>query len=173
MVPEVSTTVGSDAAAQFFHEHRFHPWNWRPQQFESGAIIQDNPERLSLSIHGCDHTGGEFGSLNVSRLAWKSRSRCADVAASIQNRTAARAVMVFPQGVFFLQGDGSFETKPVPGCCEFRNSLHGSDGHTIKIEDYWQVGVLNYSEFPIFTADTRPQALRISLLIFFSANRAS
>jgi hypothetical protein len=26
-----------------------------------------------------------------------------------------------------------------------------SDGHKVRIEDYWQVGVLNYSEFPIFT----------------------
>src|SRR5262245_2647163 len=79
----------------------FIPWNWRRSASTVAGMVKSHPERYSLSIHGCDHTGGEFGTQNVDKLAWKSRQ-----AIDRMSRHEARTgipydrIMVFPQGVF-------------------------------------------------------------------------
>ena len=130
----------------------FIPWNWRRNNSKVVQLFKENPERLSLSIHGCDHTGGEFGSLNVGRLAWKSRESLRRMWRH-QSRTGLPhdAVMVFPQGVFSSRAMEVLKRTRFLGVVNSEILCTDSDGHTIKIEDYWKVGVLNYSEFPIFT----------------------
>jgi hypothetical protein len=130
----------------------FIPWNWRRNNTKVVQLFKENPERLSLSIHGCDHTGGEFGSLNVGRLAWKSRESLRRMWRH-QSKTGLPhdAVMVFPQGVFSSRAMEVLKRSRFLGVVNSEILCTDSDGHKIKIEDYWQVGVLNYSEFPIFT----------------------
>jgi hypothetical protein len=130
----------------------FIPWNWRRNNTKVVQLFKENPERFSLSIHGCDHTGGEFGSLNVGRLAWKSRESLRRMWRH-QSRTGLPhdAVMVFPQGVFSSRAMEVLKRSRFLGVVNSEVLCTDSDGPTIKIEDYWQVGVLNYSEFPIFT----------------------
>ena len=130
----------------------FIPWNWRRNNSKVVQLFKENPERLSISIHGCDHTGGEFGSLNLGRLAWKSRESLRRMWRH-QSRTGLPhdAVMVFPQGVFSSMAMEVLKRSRFLGVVNSEVLSTDSDGHTVKIEDYWRVGVLNYSEFPIFT----------------------
>jgi len=51
----------------------FIPWNWRRSDPETVRLFRENPEKYSLSIHGCDHTGAEFGSHDQDRLRSKAR----------------------------------------------------------------------------------------------------
>src|SRR4030095_12820196 len=79
----------------------FIPWNWRRSSPEVVPLFRENPENYSISVHGCDHTRAEFGSLDRQRLYSKAQQ-----ALERMNRhesiTGIRhdRVMVFPQGIF-------------------------------------------------------------------------
>jgi hypothetical protein len=51
----------------------FIPWNWRRSTPKVVRLFRENPENYSLSVHGCDHTRAEFGSLDRQRLYWKAQ----------------------------------------------------------------------------------------------------
>lgn len=88
-------------------QHNFHatiafiPWNYDRTDNKIAALFRDRPDRLSLCVHGCDHTKGEFGSTNHAFL-----DHIIDLAtARMQEHErltgiAFERVMVFPQGVF-------------------------------------------------------------------------
>src|SRR5438094_7562196 len=87
-------------------QHRFStniafiPWNWRRSAPEIVRLFRENPEKYSLSVHGCDNIGAEFGRSSQQRLHWKAQS-----AVERLNRPASVTgichdpVMVFPQGI--------------------------------------------------------------------------
>jgi peptidoglycan/xylan/chitin deacetylase (PgdA/CDA1 family) len=88
-------------------QHNFHatvafiPWNFDRTDDKIAALFRDRPDRLSLCVHGCDHTKGEFGSTNRVFL-----DHIIDLAtARMQEHERLTGipferVMVFPQGVF-------------------------------------------------------------------------
>ena len=130
----------------------FIPWNWRRTSSAASKFFNSEAGLFSISIHGCDHTAGEFGAdssevlYNMAQLA-RSRMR------RHQERTGIEhdSVMVFPQGVFssacpeVLKENGylaAVNTEIIP--VDFQNA------HT-RIRDVWDVAIMTYSEFPIFT----------------------
>jgi hypothetical protein len=130
----------------------FIPWNWRRNNSKVVRLFRENPEKLSLSIHGCDHTGGEFGSLHTGRLSWKSKVSLQRMWHH-QTRTglAHDAVMVFPQGVFSARAMEVLKRSQFLGVVNSEVYSTDSKPLPISIGDYWKVGVINYSDFPIFT----------------------
>ena len=79
----------------------FIPWNYRRSDRRITDLYKRNSSRLSICVHGCDHTGGEFGSTDEGALARKAsralqRMRAHDSGTGL----VADRVMVFPQGVF-------------------------------------------------------------------------
>src|SRR5260370_4503437 len=78
----------------------FIPWNWRRSDPGVVRLFKENPEKYSLSIHGCDHTGAEFGSHDRNRLRSKAL-QAADRMSVHESKTGLRheRIMVFPQGV--------------------------------------------------------------------------
>ena len=130
----------------------FIPWNWNRSARKTIRLFQENPKRFSLSVHGCDHTGGEFGSRNRGRLAWKSRQAMQRMARH-KSRTGLPhdPVMVFPQGVFSEAAMGELKCGDFIGVVNSEVISADPQPRTIKIADYWDVAVMNYSDFPIFT----------------------
>jgi hypothetical protein len=45
----------------FFTEIAFIPWNYRRSDPGTIKLFKDNPDRYTICVHGCDHTGNEFG----------------------------------------------------------------------------------------------------------------
>jgi hypothetical protein len=130
----------------------FIPWNWSRSARKIVRLFQENPKRFSLSIHGCDHTDGEFGSRDSGRLAWKSKLAMQRMAR--HQSTAGLAhdpVMVFPQGVFSEAAMAVLKRSGFIGVVNSEVISTDSQLRPIKIADYWNVAVMNYSEFPIFT----------------------
>jgi hypothetical protein len=130
----------------------FIPWNWRRTSVAAGNFFRNESAHFSISIHGCDHTAGEFGATSpeilhmTARLA-QSRMR------NHETRTGIRhdSVMVFPQGVFssacpeVLKHNGflavvNTETVPID-----------SQNSRTRIRDVWDVAIMTYGGFPIFT----------------------
>jgi hypothetical protein len=79
----------------------FIPWNYNRTHKKIARIFRDRPDRLSLCIHGCDHTRSEFGTSDVPALNTKVR-----LALNRMDFHRCRAgfehakIMVFPQGEF-------------------------------------------------------------------------
>src|SRR4030095_10610121 len=129
----------------------FIPWNWRRSAPEVVRLFRENPERFSLSVHGCDHTRAEFGSADQQRLYWKARQ-----ALERMNRHEAISglshdpVMVFPQGVFSEAAMSALKRTNL--IASVNNDIISADPHprAITISDVWDIAVMRYP-FPLFT----------------------
>jgi len=130
----------------------FIPWNWRRTSSIAGEFFRNEFERYSVSIHGCDHIGAEFGATSLEILDTRAK-----LAQSRMRNHEARTgihhdpVMIFPQGVFssvcpeVLKRNGflaavNTETVPVDSQCA-----------QTRIRDVWDVAIMSYGSFPIFT----------------------
>jgi hypothetical protein len=129
----------------------FIPWNWRRSAPEVVQLFRENPERYSLSVHGCDHTRAEFGSFSQQRLYWKAQQ-----ALERMNRHESITgihydpVMVFPQGIF---SEASMRAlKRTDLIAAVNNDVVTADPHprAITISDMWDIAVMGYP-FPLFT----------------------
>jgi hypothetical protein len=139
-------------------QHRFStsiafiPWNWRRNNREVVQLFKDNPERYSLCIHGCDHTAGEFGIADRQRLR-AAASEASRRMSLHQWRTglAHDRVMVFPQGVFSEKA--IVELKRAGFHAVVNTKVHGNPAgeRKLRISDVWDVAVMIYGDFPIYT----------------------
>lgn len=130
----------------------FIPWNWRRTQDEAAAVVRNNAERLSVCMHGCDHSADEFairstGLLDEKVKTAKQRMR------GLLSRTGIHydEIQVFPQGKFspdlgaVLRGNGlaaAVNTEP---------AAHDPGRNATTIADLWSVANQRYGGFPIFT----------------------
>ena len=130
----------------------FIPWNWRRSTASVVELFKKNPDRYSLAIHGCDHTGSEFGTTDIGWLAWKSKE-----ALERMTRHASRTgihhdpVMVFPQGVFSEAAMRVLKHGDFIGVVNTEVTSPDPQPRPVKVRDYWDVAMTSYSSFPIFT----------------------
>jgi hypothetical protein len=130
----------------------FIPWNWNRSSPKTVQLFHDNPHQFSVCIHGCDHTRGEYGSNSLNELVSKSRQAIRRMDChQAKNGLPYDKVMVFPQGVF---SEAAMEVLKRSAFMAVVNSeVLSADPQprVIKIRDYWDVAVMSYREFPIFT----------------------
>jgi hypothetical protein len=130
----------------------FIPWNYRRSAPKIAQLFRDNPANYSLSVHGCDHIREEFGSSDRSRLyaqAQLALKRMNDH--ELHTGITHDRVMVFPQGVFSQAGIEALKQTPFIGAVN--NDVVSVDKpcRHVTIRDVWDVAVMCYSTFPIFT----------------------
>jgi hypothetical protein len=130
----------------------FIPWNWRRTSAHDGEFFKNELAHFSVSIHGCDHTGAEFGETssavldNKAKLA-QSRMRNHETRTGLHHDP----VMVFPQGVF---SSACPEVLKVNGFLAAVNTeIVPVDPQSVgtRIKDVWDVAIMRYGSFPIFT----------------------
>lgn len=130
----------------------FIPWNCRRTSSAGAQFFRNESHYFSVSIHGCDHTGGEFGANSLpflhstARLA-QSRMRDHELQTGIHHDP----IMVFPQGVF---------SSICPGVLKYNGFLAAVNTEIVpvdttnaqtRIQDAWDVAITSYGDFPIFT----------------------
>src|SRR6266480_304808 len=143
----------------------FIPWNWRRSDPKVVQLFKDNPDYYSLCIHGCDHTAGEFSTPDRRRL----RAVASEAARrmSLHQRLTGVAhdrVMVFPQGAFSEEAILELKRAGFDAVVNTEVHSHPSREHKLKISDVWDVAVMSYGDFPIYTR--RYPAQRIENLAF-------
>ena len=130
----------------------FIPWNWRRSDSKVVQLFKDNPDNYSLCIHGCDHTGGEFGISNRQQLRAIAREAVRRMSLH-EGRTGLihDRVMVFPRGVFSEQA--ILELKHANFSAVVNTEVHSSllRGRKLRISEVWDVAVMSYDDFPIYT----------------------
>ncbi len=145
----------------------FIPWNYKRTTREVAALFSERSDRLSLCVHGCDHSRSEFGALNdahldhMIRTATSRMKRHRDMTGlSFDN------VMVFPQGVFsthamrLLKCNGylaavNLEALPV----DFKGS--------VAIASFLEPAVMAFSGFPLFLRRYPHQLAEMALDLFW------
>ena len=151
---------------QFCTSIAFIPWNFNRSEREMAEVFTAHPERYSLSIHGCDHTRGEFGATN--RLVLHERAHQA-LDRMTQHRKLSGVefdkVMVFPQGIF---STAAMEALKSCGYLAAVNStpypVDASDHLTLS--DLLQVAVTRFSNFPLFTRHYPPSVAELAFDLF-------
>jgi hypothetical protein len=145
---------------QFSTNVAFIPWNWRRSDPETVRLFRENPEKYSLSIHGCDHTGAEFGSHDQDRLRGKAR-QAVDRMSGHESKTGLRheRIMVFPQGVFSEAAIGVLKHSNFTAVVNTEVIGTAPQMTTVRVSDVWEVAVMGYGSFPIFTRRYPSQGL--------------
>ena len=90
----------------------FIPWNWRRSDPDVVRLFRDNPDRFSLSVHGCDHTAAEFGTDEIPKVRPMIERAAARMSAH-ETRTglAARPDHGLSARCFLRHGDAGVEAN--------------------------------------------------------------
>jgi hypothetical protein len=130
----------------------FIPWNWRRTSAAAGKFFSDQSGGFSVSIHGCDHTAGEFAStspevLQGKALLARSRMRSHETRTGIQHDL----VMVFPQGAFSSSCPEVLKRNGFMAAVNTEIAPMDFENVRTRVRDVWDVAIMTYGDFPIFT----------------------
>jgi hypothetical protein len=130
----------------------FIPWNWRRTDPETLRLFQRHPKKLSLVVHGCNHTASEFAERSpaaLNRMIGASKHRMESF-----RRTAsceADRVMVFPQGEFSPEAGRALKLNGFLAAVNTEVLPAKRAPNETTISDLWNVAIMRYGTFPIFT----------------------
>jgi hypothetical protein len=130
----------------------FIPWNWRRTDRRVVELLRRQPRKFSLAVHGCDHSANEFATRSAMQLERKvkiARQRME----SLTQITALSydRVMVFPQGVFSPETGRALKLNRFVGAVNTEVAPWRNEGNQTKTRDLWDVAIMKYGSFPIFT----------------------
>jgi hypothetical protein len=130
----------------------FIPWNWKRSSPEIVRLFKENPDHFSLSVHGCDHIRGEFGSHDQEHLYWKAGQGIERMAwHKLRTGINHDPVMVFPQGVFSSAAMGALKHAGLIAAVNNDTISVDANPRTIRVLDVWDIAMMGYSSFPLFT----------------------
>ena len=130
----------------------FIPWNWKRTSRGTVAIIQDNLDRLSICMHGCDHYGDEFAIRSIEHLDRKLKIANRRMK-SLFERTGLHHdnIQVFPRGAFCPELGLALKNNNLAAAVNTEAAPSNLAFNETTIADLWSIAVLRYGGFPIFT----------------------
>jgi len=130
----------------------FIPWNWRRTNHQTVRQFQLHNDRLSLCVHGCDHTAGEFAARLTTELNRRIKTASQRME-SLFERTSLQhdRIMVFPQGAFSPEAGRALKLNGFVAAVNTEVAPSGSARNDTKIADLWDIAIMKYGGFPIFT----------------------
>jgi hypothetical protein len=144
-------------AAMYRHDFSttiaFIPWNWWRTRTHTATLFRSEPERYSLTMHGCDHTAHEFGTHSAAILQWKI-GLALQRAERHHRKTGLRVspIMVFPQGVFSAEAPHALQQRNFMAAVNTDvHPFNGDSGPRTEVRELWRPAITKYSGFPIFT----------------------
>ena len=137
---------------QFTTSIAFIPWNWRRTAKRASEFFRAESDLFSVSIHGCDHIAGEFGTSSTDALNRRARLAQARMGRHrMRTHISHDPVMVFPQGVFSPECPGVLKRHDFVAAVNTEISPVGDGAPRTLVRDAWDVAVLRYGSFPIYT----------------------
>jgi hypothetical protein len=147
-----SDTLELMASHNFTTTIAFIPWNWRRTNRQTVRQFQLHTDRLSICVHGCDHSGGEFAARSTALLNRRIKTANQRME-SLSKRTSLQydKIMVFPQGSFSPEAGRALKLNGFVAAVNTEVAPSGSARNDTKIADLWNVAIMKYGTFPIFT----------------------
>jgi hypothetical protein len=138
--------------ADFASTIAFIPWNYRRIDKEVAQLFQERPDRLSLCVHGCDHTGGEFSSTDLAAL--NSKVQLASARMKSLNRQSGLSyskAMVFPQGRFSTEALAALKSNNyIAAINSSALAAHSGAKAPLTLGHFLQPAITRYGGFPVF-----------------------
>jgi hypothetical protein len=133
----------------FFTEIAFIPWNYRRSSLKTVRLLADNADHYAICVHGCNHTGNEFGGGNYEQLA--ALSTTALWRMEQHKRLTGLPydpVIVFPQGRF--SSVAMRVLKQQGYLAAFNSTLRATDGEEPLAVEQRTPFTNMYYGFPLF-----------------------
>ncbi len=136
-------------AHNFFTEIAFIPWNYKRSDPKTVRLFADNSDYYAICVHGCNHSGNEFGGEDYQELSalsstalWRMEQH------KMLTGLPYDPVIVFPQGRFSsvsmkaLKDQGYFAA--------FNSNIRATDGEEPSVVEYQRPATMMYHDFPLF-----------------------
>lgn len=145
----------------------FIPWNYKRTTRDVAALFSERSDRLSLCVHGCDHTRSEFGALDNAGLTHMIRSAMFRMKRH-QEMTGLcfDNVMVFPQGVFSTQAMRLLKCNGYLAAVNLEAFPVDFDG-PVSIASFLEPAITSFSGFPLFLRRYPHQLTEMALDLFW------
>ena len=126
----------------------FIPWNFRRTRQKVADLFLRYPESYSLSVHGCDHTNGEFSESDMGRMReLTARAMERMVQHERLHGIPFDRVMVFPQAEFSVTAMSALKSASYLAAV---NSTQYAIDSTLTLRELLEVAVTRFSNFPVF-----------------------
>jgi hypothetical protein len=163
------------ALLKMMEEYNFHttvgfiPHNCRRSSPEIARMFRENSARFSLCVHGNDHTGAEFATIDKALL--HSMLQIAEHRMRIHHEKtgiSCERVMVFPQGKFSAEAMIVLQSMSFE-CAVNTGPYARQSTSRLTIGELAQPAVLRYSGFPLFLRNRSAAVTRqdIAFNLFF------
>jgi hypothetical protein len=140
------------------------PWNYRRSNRRAVDVVATRQPRLGVCIHGCNHTGAEFGCQDRARLmTMLSTAQRRMDAHQRSTRLRHQSVMVFPQGVFSIEAMECLGSAGYLAAANTEVADYWGQGH-LTLQDLLQPAVSCYEGPPLFSR-RRPDAGAINFAV--------
>ncbi len=133
----------------FFTEIAFIPWNYKRSDAKTVRLFRDNPDHYAICVHGCNHTGNEFGGRNYQELSALSSTALWRMEQH-QKLTGLPydPIIVFPQGRFSSVAMRALKDQGY--LAAFNSTLRATDVDEPQAIEYQQPATRIYHDFPLF-----------------------
>jgi hypothetical protein len=146
----------------------FIPWNYRRTDRRIAEKFVRSNRRLSISVHGCDHTESEFGTTDGQRL--RSQTRRALARMRVHQRLTGIAhnrIMVFPQGVFSKESLRALFDEGI--LAAVNSTIYPVDARPddITFRDLFEIAFFRFDGVPLFMRHypDRPEQFALDVLL--------
>jgi len=133
----------------FFTEIAFIPWNYNRSNPKTVRLFADNIDYFAICVHGCNHTGNEFGSGNYEELSclsstalWRMEQHKRLTGLSYD------PVMVFPHGLFSSVAMEALKNRNF--FAAFNSNICATDAEQPPAIEYERPFTRSYHDFPLF-----------------------
>jgi len=161
------TLLEKARSSRFCASIAFIPWNCRRTKRDISRLFRQNPNLFSLSVHGCDHTAGEFATVDLGQAT--------SLAATALNRMEKHErlqglpfdkTMVFPQGLFSTVAMEALKSSGY--LAAINTSLFPTDAHEpLTLRELLEPAVTRFSNLPLFGRRYPERADESALDLFF------
>ena len=129
----------------------FIPYNYRRSDSEIIREAKGNLERFSITVHGCDHTREEFGTVDGMLLEQKIRL-------AVERMNAHEKIHDFPYDKVMIPPQGFYSTHALKalGRIQFAAAVNTSPFPTdhvanpLRVRDLMDAAITKYHAFPLF-----------------------
>jgi len=130
----------------------FIPWNWRRTDPSTVQMFRQRSDRVSVSVHGCDHTAAEFATHSEGQLNTRVKTARKRME-HFRERTSLLydQVMIFPQGAFSPETGHVLKLNGFAAAVNTEVAPVDHAGNETRIIDVWDLAIMKYGSFPIFT----------------------
>lgn len=162
--------LGMMKESNFHTTIAFIPHNYRRSAPAIVRLFHENPSRLSLCVHGNDHTGAELAAADPALLHSMLQMAERRIAAHEQRTgLACHRVMVFPQGKFSPEAMSVLQARNFNCAVNTGPYPAGSAAARLTLGEVAQPALLRYSGFPLFLRSRSSQLTRqqVAFNLFF------